>query len=64
MEPNMQNDIARYKMHQENERLKQEIDELRASQGRKAKYDESTSTHLNIQAMADSEFQFLFNKHV
>jgi len=52
----MQNEIRRYKMHQENARLKQEIDELRASQGRKAKYDESTSFYLKTKEMADSKF--------
>jgi len=55
-ESSMENDIARYKMHQENERLKQEVDQLRASQGRKTKYHEATSSHLNMKAMADSKF--------
>lgn len=58
-ESSMEDDIARYKMHQENERLKQEVDQLRASQGRIAKYDESISSRVNMKAMADSKFLFL-----
>ena len=53
----MLHNITRFKMHQENEQLKQEVDLLLASQGRNAKYDESTSFHLKTQAMADSKFQ-------
>ena len=62
IESSMQSDITRFKLYGENKRLKQEIDQLRASQGRSAKYDQSTSFQLKTKAMADGKFVLIPQK--